>query len=165
MILETVPVPVFAQYHYDGSEVAVEYRPSSETWTYYLGLGIDLPVMRVDGSGNKQWYYRDAQGNISAVTDNSGNVLEAYEYTAQGHFQITNGSGTVLTGTGIGNDITYTGRSYDPETGNFFYRARYYSLDVPIEVRPLADLGPFERVTSDEPAKLRQVVPRSVIRD
>ena len=113
------------QYHYDGSEVAVEYQPST-TWTYYLGPGIDQVVMRTNGTA-KQWYYRDGQGSISAVADNSGNVLEQYEYNAQGQFQITSGAGTVLTSTAIANDILYTGRSYDTETGNYFYRARYYS--------------------------------------
>ncbi len=107
------------QYHYDGGAVAVEYRPSV-TWTYYFG------VMRTDGTNN-QYYYRDAQGSISAVADGSGNVLETYEYTAQGHFQITNGSGTVLTGTGIGNDILYAGERYDSETGNYYCNARYYN--------------------------------------
>jgi RHS repeat-associated protein len=114
------------QYHYDGGQVAVEYRPSSTTWTYYLGLRIDQPVLRVNGS-TKQWYYRDGQGSISAVADNSGDLLESYEYTAQGHCQITNASSTVLTATAIGNDILFTGRNYDPETGNYFYRARYYN--------------------------------------
>ena len=111
------------QYHYDGSAVAVEYRPfmPSKLWTYYGG------VMRVDGAGNQQWYYRDGQGSVSAVTDNSGNVLEAYEYNAQGQVQITNGSGTVLTGTGIGNDLMYAGYRYDAETGNYFCNARYYN--------------------------------------
>ena len=37
------------QYHYDGSEVAVEYQPST-TWTYYLGPGLDQVVMRTNGT-------------------------------------------------------------------------------------------------------------------
>lgn len=73
--------------------------------------------------------YRDGQNSISAVVDNSGNLLEGYEYMAQGQLQIKNASGTDITssGTAIGNDIMYTGRSYDAETGNYFYRARYYN--------------------------------------
>jgi len=118
------PLSTFS-YHYDGSEVAVEYQPST-TWTYYLGLGLDQVVLRDSGSA-KQWYYRDGHGSTSAVTDNSGNILEQYEYNAQGQFQITNGSGTVENGTQISNDIMFTGREYDSETGNYFYRARYYN--------------------------------------
>jgi RHS repeat-associated protein len=107
------------QYHYDGSQVAVEYQPST-TWTYYGGL------MRTDGT-HQQWYYRDTQGNVSAVADGSGNLLEAYEYNAQGQFQITNGSGTVLSTTAIGNDLLYGNYRYDSETGNYFCNARYYN--------------------------------------
>ena len=115
-------------YHYDGSEVAVEYQPSSVTWTYYLGLGLDQVVLRDSGSA-RQWYYRDGHGSTSAVADNSGNVLEQYEYNAQGQFHIFNGSETDITssGTAIANDLLYTGRNYDYETGNYFYRARYYN--------------------------------------
>jgi RHS repeat-associated protein len=113
------------KYHYDGSEIAVEYQPST-TWTYYLGARIDRTVLRDSGT-TKQWYYRDGQGSVSAVADNSGNLLEAYEYTAQGWFQITNASGTVENTTQIGNELMFTGREFDSKTGNYFYRARYYS--------------------------------------
>ena len=108
-------------YHYDGSDVAVEYRPSSVTYTYCGTL------LREDGSGNKQWYYRDGHDSVSAVADNSGNLLEAYEYTPQGTFQITNASGTVLGATGIGNDTLYVSMRYDSETANYYDNARYYS--------------------------------------
>ncbi|HEY0257240.1 MAG TPA: hypothetical protein VGC39_07350 [Candidatus Methylacidiphilales bacterium] len=82
------------QYHYDGSEVAVEYRPST-TWTYYLGLGLDQVVMRDSGSA-KQWYYRDGHNSVLGVADNSGNLLEFYEFNAQGQFAIFNGTFNLL---------------------------------------------------------------------
>ena len=107
------------EYHYDGSAVAVEYQPST-TWTYFGGL------MRTDGT-NKQWYYRDGLGSISAVADNSGNLLEAYDYNAQGQFQITSPGGTVLSATGIANDLLFAGYRFDAETKNYFCNARYYN--------------------------------------
>jgi len=106
------PLSTFS-YHYDGSEVAVEYQPST-TWTYYLGLGLDQVVLRVpyspihtlaqpgtdavaNGAGGggtggtplvgPEWYYRDGHGSTSAVADNSGNVLEQYgEKKGTGNF-------------------------------------------------------------------------------
>jgi RHS repeat-associated protein len=39
----------------------------------------------------------------------------------------TTGSGTVLSSTGIGNDVMYAGYRYDAETGNYFCNARYYN--------------------------------------
>ena len=47
--------------------------------------------------------------------------------TVRGQYQITGPSGSVLTTTAIANDIMFTGREYDGETGNYFYRARYYN--------------------------------------
>ncbi len=113
-------------YHYDGAKLAVEYRPSSTTWTYCYGVDNNDVLLRINGS-TKQWYYRNGLDDISAVADNSGALTEGYEYNVQGQFQITNGSGTVLSSTGIGNDILYTGQLYDPETTNYYYRARYYN--------------------------------------
>jgi RHS repeat-associated protein len=119
------------KYHYDGSHVAVEYQPfaipltpfgppASGTWTYYGGL------MRTDGT-NQEWYYRDGLGSVSAVTDNSGNVIGQYEYNAQGQFKVYNGSGTVQSSTQIGNYLLYAGYYYDTKTANYFCNARYYN--------------------------------------
>mgnify|MGYP001551934152 CR=1 FL=1 len=107
-------------YHYDGSQVAVEYQPTSITWTYFG------KVMRTDGT-YKQWYYRDGHGSTSAVTDNSGKVLEQYEYNMQGQVNVTNASGSVIGVSAIANDILYCGYRYDNETGNYFCNARYYN--------------------------------------
>jgi len=107
------------QYHYEGTAVAVEYQ-SSTTWTYFGGF------MRTNGT-TKQWYYRDGHGSVAAVADNSGNLLEGYEYNAQGQFQITNASGTVLSTSAIANDIMYSGLRFDNETGNYFCNARFYN--------------------------------------
>jgi RHS repeat-associated protein len=114
------------QYHYDGSNVAVEYQPST-TWTYYLYGG---NVVLRDSGTIKQWYYREGHGSVSAVADSSGNVLEAYEYNMQGQVQITNGSSTVLSSSGIGNDLLYCEYRYDSETQNYFCEARYYSTTL-----------------------------------
>ncbi len=147
----TIPMTT---YHYDGSEVAVEYEPNY-AWTYYLGAGIDRVVLRYESVGNYikadakgvrpnmaappgppaflkycQFYYQDGQGSVSAVADPSGKILEEYEYNAQGQFHITNASSTVEPTTQIDNDILYTGREYDYETGNYFYRARYYNPEL-----------------------------------
>ena len=113
-------------YHYEESQVVVEYQPSSVTWTYYLGIGIDQDVMRVYGT-TTQWYYHDALGSVGTVADHSGTVLEKYEYNGQGQYQITGPTGTVLTTTAISNYLMFTGRELDSETGNYFYRARYYN--------------------------------------
>jgi RHS repeat-associated protein len=114
------------QYHHDGNDIAVEYRPSSLTWTYFLGRGLDDIVMRTDGT-NRQYFYKNGLGSIVAVANNSGVLQESYEYNLQGQVAMFNGGGASITSTGISNDHLYTGRQLDPETGDYYYRARYYS--------------------------------------
>jgi RHS repeat-associated protein len=113
------------QYHHDGNDIAVEYRPSV-TWTYFLGRGIDDIVMRTDGT-NRQYFYKNGLGSVVAVANNSGSLLESYEYNLQGQVAMFNGGGSSITSSSIGNDHLYTGRQLDPETGDYYYRARYYS--------------------------------------
>ncbi|MGF1678177.1 MAG: RHS repeat-associated core domain-containing protein, partial [Candidatus Methylacidiphilales bacterium] len=114
------------QYHHDGQDIAVEYRPSSVTCTYFLGQGIDDIVMRTDGT-HRQYYYKNGLGSVIAVADNSGDLLESYEYNVQGQVAMFNSVGSGISSSGIGNDHLYTGRQLDPETGDYYYRARYYS--------------------------------------
>jgi RHS repeat-associated protein len=56
------------------------------------------------------------QGSVIAMTDNAGNITESMSYDEYGN-------GTPLTGEQFG----YTGRRFDPETGLYYYRARYYA--------------------------------------
>ena len=62
-------------------------------------------------------YQTNLQGSVVALSNQAGNVVDTYGYTAFGE------SSNVLTG----NAFRYTGRRIDPETGLYYYRARYYS--------------------------------------
>jgi len=55
-------------------------------------------------------------------TDESGNVVTQYNYSPFGQ--------TEVIGTDINQPFRFTGREYDPETGLYFYRARYYSPEM-----------------------------------
>ena len=57
------------------NELVVEYLPS-------------------DGSLVRNWVEQDANWNVISVTDDSGNVLERYRYTAYGEVTFYNASGT-----------------------------------------------------------------------
>lgn len=41
--------------------------------------------------------------------------------------RILDGAGNPLTDSAIGNLYLFSGRRYDPESGNYYYRARMYS--------------------------------------
>jgi RHS repeat-associated protein len=60
----------------------------------------------------------------------TASIVERYSYDVYGRPTIKNASGTVLTTSAVGNRYMFTGREYDSETGNYYYRARYYSPNI-----------------------------------
>jgi len=64
------------------------------------------------------FYHYDGLGSVTALSDLAGNTVEIYEFDVYGR---------VNSDSSIGNPYLFTGRQYDPETGLYFYRARYYS--------------------------------------
>ncbi len=91
--------------------------------SYVHGQGIDEPIAGFTPQGTvPEWYYTfDGLGSVTELTDNSQSVVESYKYDAFGNLQ---------TPPATGNPYTYTGREYDPESGLYFYRARYYDAGV-----------------------------------
>jgi RHS repeat-associated protein len=95
------------------------------------GPGIDMPVRMQLGSGvgNKFFYARRIPGSITALTDNTGNLVESYDYKVFGETRIFDGGGTDITvaSNGLGNQgnpYMYHGRRKE-ENGLYFFRARY----------------------------------------
>ncbi len=69
---------------------------------------------------NGVWYYYvyNAHGDVIAMTDGNGNVVNSYTYDAWG--DIVSQTETVS------NPIKYAGEYYDDELGMYYLRARYY---------------------------------------
>lgn len=57
-------------------------------------------------------------------------VFERYSYDAFGETTIRGHNGELRTTSAFGNRYMFTGREYDSETGNYYYRARYYSPKI-----------------------------------
>ena len=132
---------VITRYVYDNEDILEEYDGSNTLrarWTH--GPGIDEPLVMerdldLNGSLETQIFYlQDGLGSTTALTDTNGNILEEYEYSAFGLPTIT-GPGPdntfdtaddeTLTESAYKNPYLFTGREYDPESGIYFYRARY----------------------------------------
>jgi RHS repeat-associated protein len=114
--------------------------------TYVYGNAIDeILSMRRSSSGagggggggppveTDYFYHSDDQGTIWAVTDDTGAVVERYDYEDYGRSYALDASGVPLPdGAGaagrsaIGNRYRFTGREFDEETGLYWYRTRYY---------------------------------------
>jgi RHS repeat-associated protein len=93
---------------------------------YTYGTGMDEPLT-MERDGNTYYYHRDALGSITEITDESGTLVERYEYDVYGAVTIYDSSDVTITTSAIGNPYLFTARRYDPESNNYYYRARYYS--------------------------------------
>ncbi|MEO1227147.1 MAG: RHS repeat-associated core domain-containing protein, partial [Pseudomonadota bacterium] len=85
---------------------------------YVYGLGL-APVAEVSAAGTRRFLHADAVGSVVAVTDAAGLVAERHGYGPYGE-------GASATGVAF----RFTGHRYDPETGLYYMRARYYSASL-----------------------------------
>ena len=90
------------------------------TFKYVHGPGIDEPLAREDGSGALTYYHADGLGSVVKHTSQSGAVVHEYRYDAWGNIEAGAGE----------PGYAFTGREWDPETGLYYYRARYYDPKV-----------------------------------
>jgi RHS repeat-associated protein len=111
---------VSTKYLLDGDEEIAEYSGATVLRHYIIGPGVDDRIAHAEGSAianpTKTYYHVNHQGSVMAMTDGSGNVTQRIGYDEYG-----NGSPTT------GEQFGYTGRRFDPETGLYYYRGRYYS--------------------------------------
>jgi len=74
-------------------------------------------------------YYYVAKANytIATLTDDSGEPVERYLYDAYGVPSLNDGARQPVVSRVTDNPYLFHGRRYDPETGLYYYRNRYYS--------------------------------------
>jgi RHS repeat-associated protein len=116
------------RYVYDNEDIILEYDGENRLVAEYLhGPGIDEPI-RMERNGEVYYFIPDAFGSIRALVDTQGYIRQMYEYDAFGEIvQVLDEEGaSIPIEDAIPNPYTFTGREYDPETGLYYYRARYY---------------------------------------
>ena len=117
------------EFYYDSDKVIEEHIDGATTATYVYGIRRD-EVVRMTRSGQAYYYLLDGLGNVSKITDSSGNIVESYIYNPYGKMSIYDGLGNILSDSAVGNIYYFTGRRYDKEAGLYYYRARYYNPDL-----------------------------------
>jgi RHS repeat-associated protein len=140
------------EYYYNGNWQVIETRQAEEverTGTpileepavsstvheqYVWGIQyIDAPIVRFRDADTLYYTY-DAQFNVTALVGTDGVVKERYAYDPYGKVTVLNGASdgdgnewTVDTnGSDYDNQILYCGYRYDPESGLYHVRYRYY---------------------------------------
>jgi RHS repeat-associated protein len=141
-------------YYYNENWQVVEERVGADAWTARVDARYVWNPQYVDSLALRYWdsnasggpdtfhyFLQDANYNVTAVTDNTGAVVERYAYTSYGEPIILNGSldadsyttdfsvdGNQLSD--VANVYLYTGRERDPETGLQLNRNRFYAAGL-----------------------------------
>ena len=106
-------------------------RFSGARRSYVYGSYVDelLAILPASGVvGERKFVHANHLYSVAALTDNAGAVVERYRYDAYGQRIVLAGDGVTLRwGTSYGNQVGFTGRYQDRETGLWYFRARYYS--------------------------------------
>jgi RHS repeat-associated protein len=123
---------VTTRYLYDRADVVQQTIGGSAT-SFVRGRTVDEILAGVSSSGAPTFYHSDALGSVVKNTNSAGAVTFTYQYDAWGNIQ---------TGATQGG-FAFTGRDWDPETGFYYYRARYYD---PVSARFI----------SEDPARFKQ---------
>ena len=121
-------------YLYDGDQVIMEYAGSGQmTRRYVYGPRIDEPICMKTDAGT-YFYHFNALGSVIALSNDTGGMAETYAYSPYGK---------VNQASAVGNPYLFTGRRYDPETGLYYYRARYYDSEIGrfLQVDPIGYAG------------------------
>ncbi|MBI4351543.1 MAG: RHS repeat protein, partial [Elusimicrobia bacterium] len=120
------------RYVYDNEDIIATLDGSNALIAAFThGPGIDEPLImkKADTSAN-YYYHADGLGSITALTDNTGAIVETVEYQAYGKPTIKDRTGAVFDRSTVGNPYLFTAREFDPETGLYYLRARYYNAET-----------------------------------
>jgi RHS repeat-associated protein len=105
---------VTSSYVYDGASIFRETRGAT-TVRYVHGPDFDEPLAVDDGTA-VSYFHADGLDSIVKVSNAAGAVTHARQYDAWGNLEVEAAE----------SGYAFTGREWDPETGLYYYRARYY---------------------------------------
>ena len=108
---------ILVQFLFDKDKVVAETDCDQNTIRYIRGY----ELISSDSEKARTYYHyaSDEMGSITHVIDAAGNVCNHYEYDAFGDFTLKEET--------IQNRFSYTGEQYDPITGLYYLRARFYN--------------------------------------
>ncbi len=116
-------------YLLDGEKVDAIMAGSLWRARYMRGVVIDEVVNGYQYDTNGAWtnytFHHDNLQSVVGLSGHDGTILQTITYGAFGDEQST-------TGAANGNCLHYTGREEDPDSGVYYYRARYYDRTLGI---------------------------------
>ena len=119
------PIFEITRYRYFGNQVCEEDdRNDGFIATYVWGRALD-EVLRMTKGATNYFYHSDDQGNVMALTDGAGSVMERYDYEDYGRPLLLDARGLPLERSTVSNSLLFQGHRFDSETGLYDYRKRF----------------------------------------
>jgi RHS repeat-associated protein len=130
-IEKVTPAGTF-RYVYDNEDIiAVLDVNNTLTQAITHGPGIDEPLILKNADTSANYYYHaDGLGSITAISNETGEIIETVEYHAYGKPTIKDHTGAVFDASPVGNLYLFTAREYDHETGLYYFRERYEAPEM-----------------------------------
>jgi RHS repeat-associated protein len=120
LALSNAAVTQTTYFDYDGDKLALERASGGGAILrrYVYGPGDDNPLVWYEGTGttDRSWLHADERGSVVAVTNSTGGAFAINSYDEYG----------IPASNNIGR-FQYTGQSWLPEVGMYYYKARIYS--------------------------------------
>ncbi|QCI79595.1 RHS repeat-associated core domain-containing protein [Hankyongella ginsenosidimutans] len=105
---------------YDGVDLIAEYLEGGQLRRRIVhGPGVDEPIAEDSFAGatpTRRFLHADHQGSVVASSDAGGTAAQQLGYGLFGESEQE-----------AGPTLRYTGQRYEPETGLYYYKARFYS--------------------------------------
>ncbi|MDX2050788.1 MAG: RHS repeat-associated core domain-containing protein [Polyangiaceae bacterium] len=114
---------------HDGDQIIAEYENGTIKRRYVYGTYIDEPLAMVSSTGTR-YYHQNRIYHVMAMTNSSGQLAERYGYTPYGKRRVVSPAGATLAASAVGNQVGFTGRYHDGETGLTYFRARYMDAEL-----------------------------------
>ncbi|MFN4358659.1 RHS repeat domain-containing protein [Sphingopyxis alaskensis] len=120
-LYETAKSGVTTRFLYDGIDLIGEYNGSSAIQRRYVhGPGIDNPIVWYEGStidnSTRRFLMADERGSVVSITDSANATIHINAYDEYG-----------IPAPGNLGRFGYTGQTWLPEVGMWYYKARIYS--------------------------------------
>ncbi|MEO6253458.1 MAG: RHS repeat-associated core domain-containing protein [Ferruginibacter sp.] len=124
-VAKTINGNVF-KYSYSGIAQIEERNAGNTLLNSTVFNGFLSPVTN-DKAGSRYYYHQNELNSVEAISNNSGRLLERYQYDVYGKPSRYDSLNNPLTTSLAGNRIGFTGQEYDSASGSYRFFFRNYS--------------------------------------
>ncbi|PCJ54990.1 MAG: hypothetical protein COA79_21320 [Planctomycetota bacterium] len=133
-IKKSVNQNIKTRFTYSGDQV-IEESVTSATGTetiveYVYADYIDEVIARFTNGALDHYYHHNHQYSVTSVSNSTGSIVEYYRYDPYGKQVCLDGNGQVKSAAIENLTYGYTSRRIELETDLYYFRARYYSVEM-----------------------------------